>query len=256
MQTIAIWPYTLCKGHSIDPAKGACAMAAISWLVHGKHSDAPECACPIITAYVIPANDKMPDDVRQRLLPYLHRISGSRSEAHQAARARIFQLSALRIFAPRALDAAGLHEHAERLRSLPSDVDMKTAATAAYAAANAAAYAAATAAYAAANAADAAYAAADAAYAAYAAYAAADAAYAAANAAANAADAAYAAANAAAYAANAADAADVGWDDYFAMLNQALRAGPEGTPWSVDIVNAAEASFISAGGVGVPCRAT
>ena len=247
MQTIAIWPYTLRKGYSIDPAEGACAMAAISWLVHGKHSDAPECACPIITAYVIPANDKMPDDVRQRLLPYLHRISGSRSEAHQAARARIFQLSALRIFAPRALDAAGLHEHAERLRSLPSDVDMKTAATAAYAAA----YAAATAADAAANATN------EAAYAAYAAaYAAADAVYAAANAAATAADAAYAAANAAAYAAYAAYAADVGWDDYFAVLNQALRAGPEGTPWSVDIVNAAEASFISAGGVGVPCRVT
>src|SRR4051812_11422479 len=94
MNGIITWPYHLRRGHSDNPAEGACAMDAVNWLVHGKHGDAPECACPVIAAYVVRGNDSMPDDTRQRLLPYLFRIAGSRSEEHQAARARILVLGA------------------------------------------------------------------------------------------------------------------------------------------------------------------
>jgi len=102
-------------------------MDAVNWLVHGKHGDTPECACPVITSYVIRGNDAMPDDVRQNLLPYLHRIAGSRSKTHQVARTRILALGALRVCAPRALDLAGLHDHAATLRSLPDNVDITAA---------------------------------------------------------------------------------------------------------------------------------
>ena len=149
MQDLLTWPYVLRAGHSDNPAHGACAMDAVNWLVHGEHGDAPECACPVIRAYVIRGNDSMPDDVRQRLLPYLHRIAGSRSASHEGARVRVLQLAALRVFAPRALDAAGLHDHAQRLRDLPDDVDMKAAAAAAERAATWAAERAAAAAWAA-----------------------------------------------------------------------------------------------------------
>ena len=44
---------------------------------------------------------------------------------------RIMLLSAVRIFAPHALDAAGLHDHAKALRALPNDVTDKAAAAAA-----------------------------------------------------------------------------------------------------------------------------
>src|SRR5271165_2784476 len=92
------WPYTLKRGHTADPAAGACAMAAISWLVEGRHSDHPECASPVISSFVIQGNDGAPDDVRQRFLPYLHRIAGSRSDEHEAARVRVLVMAAVRIF--------------------------------------------------------------------------------------------------------------------------------------------------------------
>jgi hypothetical protein len=155
------WPYLLRRGHTDNPAEGACAMDAINWLAHGRHGDAPECACPVIAAYVMRGNDEMPDEVRQRLLPFLHRIAGSRSHAHEAARLRVLVLAAVRVFVPRALDAIDLHERARQLRALPDDVTYTAAraaavARAAPAGADAAARAAARAADAAARAADAA----------------------------------------------------------------------------------------------------
>jgi hypothetical protein len=167
----------LIKGHTDDASTGACAMAAVSWLMHGKHSDKPECACPVLTSFVIPANDAMPADVRQRFLPYLHRIAGSRSEKHEAARTRILWLASVRIFAPIALDQSGLHAEAEKLRALPDDVSAETAAKAA---------------------------------------------------------------ETAAWAAKAeARHANTVWDAYFAVLDEALSAGPQGEPWSADVMERA-----------------
>ena len=123
------WPYILRAGHSDTPDGGACAMDAVNWLVHGKHGDEPKCACPIITAFVISGNDAMPDDVRQRLLPYLHRIAGSISSDHEAARVRVLWLAAVRVFAPMGLDVARMHGAATLLRALPDDVSATVAAS-------------------------------------------------------------------------------------------------------------------------------
>lgn len=128
------WTYTLRRGHGNDPGNGACAMDAINWLVHGKHGDQPECACPVVGRYVIGLNDAMPDDQRQRLLPYLHRIAGSRSPAHEQVRAEILARGAVRVLAPLALDAAGLTAEAARLRALSADCMMQTTEEAAKAA--------------------------------------------------------------------------------------------------------------------------
>jgi hypothetical protein len=257
--TMTNWNYTLRKGHSDNPARGACAMDAVNWLVHGKHGDAPECACPIITKYVIAGNDAMPDDVRQRLIPYLHRIAGSRSAKHEAARLRVIVLGAVRVFVPLSLDAVGQRGRAATLREMPDDTNYETLRGAARAAADAARAAHAASYAAAAARADAAYAEDAAAYAG--AYAAGDAAYAAA-AASDAAYAAHAAAYAAAaHAARAAYAADhaartaaavfgahsaahaAAWQPYFDVLDTALNAGPQGEPWSADVVAVGEARF-------------
>ncbi len=128
------WTYTLRRGHSADPSGGACAMDAVNWLVHGRHGDQPECACPVIGRYVIGINDAMPDDQRQRLLAFLPRIAGSRSAAHEQARAEILARGAVRVLAPIALDAAGMHTEAARLRALPADCSLHDAAEAARAA--------------------------------------------------------------------------------------------------------------------------
>lgn len=115
------WTYHLRKGHSHNPAEGACAMDAINWLVHGRHGAVPRCASYNITCYVIAGNDRMDDSTRQQLIPYLHRIADSRSDAHEAERLRVLVLGMTRVFVPRMLEQSGLYNQARSLRSIPND---------------------------------------------------------------------------------------------------------------------------------------
>jgi hypothetical protein len=245
MRMLTTWPYTLRRGHTPNPADGACAMDAINWLVHGRHGDTPQCVSPVLVGYVTEGNDGMPDDVRQRLLPYLHRIAGSRSEEHESKRNRILQLAALRIFAPLALETIESYYYASLLRSLPDDVSV---AAAGYAVVKAEQEASAIAARAAAHATTAAWR--------------------------NGAQSSvalallqrYKRAGVAALAmqemllvtttvgcwlsVNAARVACLteAWDDYFVVLDRVLNAGPQGEPWSADVVNLGTTLFQRAGG--------
>lgn len=123
------WGYRLTRGHSNDPSEGACAMDAVNWLVHGKHGDQPECACAVIGAFVITGNDDLGAADRQRLLGYLHRIAGSRSLEHRAERARLMVRDALRATLAEMLDPRDLaivrlpatDRMVARLRRLPVD---------------------------------------------------------------------------------------------------------------------------------------
>ncbi len=182
------------SGSHAEAEKQFCAMELVAYIAGEEHSDHPKCACPVITSYTIKLNDRFTESERQLLKPLLTKIVGTR-DGNALKRARILAHAALTVFAPLALDAAGLKEHADKLRGvefgdfeggrkLARDADAAAAAdaaaddaaayaAAAYAAADAAAYAAAYAAYAAAAAAAAAAAYADDAYAAYAAAAAA-----------------------------------------------------------------------------------
>lgn len=226
---IITWPYRLRRGHSINPEAGACAMDAVNWLAHGAHGDRPVCACPIIGSYVIVGNDRMPDDERQRLLPYLSRIAGSRSPAHEEARTRVFVLAAARVFAVWALDAAGMTKEAAKLRNLPDDATYREISDAADGALGRAA-----------------------AVGVWKGASGASLAWCAAREATRAARAARAAAEdypvypeAAATAARAAAV----WDDYFTALDAALAAGPQGEPWSADVVEHGAALYRAKGGL-------
>jgi hypothetical protein len=74
-------------------------------------------------------NDNMPDDVRQRLLPYVPRLIGTSTEEHEPARDEHFAWAAVRIFAPAALRAAGRRRMASRLQAAPSLPDAKEVAS-------------------------------------------------------------------------------------------------------------------------------
>ena len=188
MKQIVTWPYFLRRGHSEDPSKGACAMDAINWLVHGVHGDHPACASPAISSFVMKGNDSMPDDTRQRLLAFLPRIAGSRSEAHEEARVAIMVIAAQRGGGGGGVGAA------------------TEAATEATAAAKRAAWAAA------------------ARWAAWAAWVA---------------------------AAHSPTEETVVWNDYYAVLDAVLNAGPQGESWSADALDTAVHRYAAAGGVGV-----
>ena len=187
MKQIVTWPYFLRRGHSEDPSKGACAMDAINWLVHGVHGDHPACASPAISSFVMKGNDSMPDDTRQRLLAFLPRIAGSRSEAHEEARVAIMVIAAQRwavvaaVVAPTVV-AAVVAAAAKRAKWAEA---AEWAAWAAWAAAHSP------------------------------------------------------------------TEETVVWNDYYAVLDAVLNAGPQGEPWSADALDTAVHRYAAAGGVGV-----
>ncbi len=116
------WPYVLRKGHSNTPSSGACALDAINWLVHGKHGDEPECVDPIIANFVICANDNMDDVTRQKLVPFLHRIAGSRYPNNDSPliRERIMIMATIKA-ASRAAFNLGMNEESRELNTISFD---------------------------------------------------------------------------------------------------------------------------------------
>jgi hypothetical protein len=164
--TTAIIPERLAEITHLDagshaPDEGTyCAMELVAYVAGEPHSERPDCACPVIAAYTMRLNDALGEEDRQRLLPFIARIAGSRATpAAKLARCYLAATRAVKVFAPLALEARGLPAAAATLRALPDIVDRDTAsrraaaAAAAYAANAAAAYDAYDAAYAAAAAA-------------------------------------------------------------------------------------------------------
>ena len=127
----------LTHGQHDDPRSGGCAMDMVSWLEYGRAGDYPECVCPVIAAFIRTVNDFLPDNERQRLVPYLLRFSGTVSKEHEQQRAEYLAWQSITVFAPLALEAAGLKEEAEKLQNLDQN-DLGAAEAAAEAAARAA----------------------------------------------------------------------------------------------------------------------
>ena len=77
-----------------------CVMSLVALMAGERHSDRPDCACPVVTAYAIKLNDALDDDTRQRLKPFAPRIIGTR-DGYGAERARFLVGCILRDVAPR-----------------------------------------------------------------------------------------------------------------------------------------------------------
>ena len=183
---------TVLKSGGHEPDSTFCLMEAVAYVAGEPWSDAPACACPVLSAYGRALNDNMDDTDRQLLIPFIPRLVGSKSTPEvEQRRGYLMADTAVRVFAPIALRSAGLDIEAAKLEALLVIDSPDSAARAVYAAAHAA-HAARAAAHAAARAA------ADAVYAVYAA------------------DAVYAAAHAV-YAADAA-----GWKPALKLFSQAL----------------------------------
>jgi hypothetical protein len=103
--------------------------------------DIPPCVSMVIGSLVIAVQDERPE-WREQIIPLLPRLIGS-AASRETELQRVFACAdwAVRVAAPAALDAAGLSDHAERLRSLAQVIDEPTAYKAA-SAARAVAYAA------------------------------------------------------------------------------------------------------------------
>ncbi len=115
----AMFPEITLNAGAHDEGSGQlCAMELANFIAGYAHSDkAGPCTSPVIASVCRGINDGLPDAERQRLLPYLHRMLGSRgSDADEEARYRRFVTLLVTQFIPAALDSIGQNDTADDCR--------------------------------------------------------------------------------------------------------------------------------------------
>jgi hypothetical protein len=111
-----------------------CVMEAVAYIAGEAWSNGPQCACPVITAFMDSWNDSLPGaEERDRLLkPLIPLIVGTRSTPSIEERRSYMALDwMIRVHTPKWLDMVPtLQEHAKALRELGAIVDMAGATSA------------------------------------------------------------------------------------------------------------------------------
>ena len=118
--------WTLRSGSHPEPKRvtsktGMCILEAVAYVAGETWGDHPECACPVIGAFLRNWNDNLPDDAaRTRLLaPLVPRLVGSRATpAIELMRSYLALDWLVRVQTPAWLELAGLKEHADLCRQL------------------------------------------------------------------------------------------------------------------------------------------
>jgi hypothetical protein len=118
---------TLDKGPHKSFDSGHCAMEVVAWLAGLSHTDAPKCASPVLTSFTISVNDLWDVATRQKLVPYLPRMVGTRDDGQDEARSYLALDWLVRTYTPAWLDLAGLTVEAQSLRDLRRIVDQVSA---------------------------------------------------------------------------------------------------------------------------------
>lgn len=109
------------------PGQRMCAMEAVAFVAGEPWSDHPECACPVIGAFMRSWNDGLPDNAsRDALLkPLVPRLVGTRgSAALERKRSLMAADWLIRTHTPAWLRLAGLTAQADAIAGLPEITDM------------------------------------------------------------------------------------------------------------------------------------
>jgi hypothetical protein len=89
-------------GGAGSPAQGRlCIMSFAACLAGEPHTDDPACVSPVIRAFAIHVNDRMPREARQRLKPFAPRLIGTRDTLDHE-RAEVLRDALERVILPRA----------------------------------------------------------------------------------------------------------------------------------------------------------
>ncbi len=97
----------------------ACVMEAVAYMAGDPWSDHPECASPVLGAFLRSWNDSLSDEDRQMLKPLIPRLVGTKaSKAVEEKRAWMATDWLARECAPAFLRLVGLTDHAEALEGL------------------------------------------------------------------------------------------------------------------------------------------
>jgi hypothetical protein len=124
--TLNLDTLTLDRSSHASPEHGMCLMEAVSYFANEPFSDAPVCASPVLTSFGISLNDRWDDVTRQKLIPLIPLIVGTR-DGEDEARGYLALDWLIRTFTPAWLDLAGLTAEAVELRALRRIVDLTAA---------------------------------------------------------------------------------------------------------------------------------
>ena len=83
-----------------EPDRGtACVMSLVAHLAGEGHTDRPGCVSPLVRDFVIPVNDHMPREARQRLKPFVPRLVGT-NDGLDRARAEVLRRVLVEVVLP------------------------------------------------------------------------------------------------------------------------------------------------------------
>jgi hypothetical protein len=121
----------LTGGHEPPPpscdAPEGCAEEIYTWLFDLPWSDRPnDTVSPVISAFMRRLNDELPDDLRQKLKPYLVKQHGTANDGHDELRGWLCANWTIRVGLPAWLELAGVTDAVEALRELPEVTDRET----------------------------------------------------------------------------------------------------------------------------------
>ena len=117
----------LARGGHDDRDAGMCLLEAVAYFAGEPHTDRPACVSPILTSFGIGLNDRLPDEKRQRLVPFVPRMVGTAGDGLDEARGYLALNWLIRTYTPAWLDLAGLTVEATALRDLRRIMDVAAA---------------------------------------------------------------------------------------------------------------------------------
>jgi hypothetical protein len=108
----------LAKGAHDSIARGAGVMEAVAYIAGEPFSDHPQCASPVVSAFLRAWNDRLDDETRQRLKPYVVRLVGTAgSDEDERRRRDMLWEWVLGTLVPTWLETAGMHAEAQDVRA-------------------------------------------------------------------------------------------------------------------------------------------
>jgi hypothetical protein len=118
-------PYFLSTGSHPSPQEGRCANEWMAYLAGEPHSDSPRCVSPVLRSFTMSLNDRLADETRQKLRPYLARCLGTADDGRDEERVQILLEWLVRTATPKFMDLAGCEDTATRLRELPGPLTVE-----------------------------------------------------------------------------------------------------------------------------------
>lgn len=92
------------RGEHESPEEGMGLLEAVSYVCGFAHTSYPRCVSPVLTAMGCGLNDALPDDLRQRLIPLIPLLPGTRDDGHDETRSYMAVDWLVRVHLPAFLD--------------------------------------------------------------------------------------------------------------------------------------------------------